>query len=54
MSAGYKDYAHASLAIVNKFRWEKIALVVEGKFCTHLLLFPVISEWSVCKLALGS
>ncbi|KAL9962084.1 hypothetical protein ACROYT_G031154 [Oculina patagonica] len=31
MSAGYKDYAHASLDILNKFKWKKIALVIDGK-----------------------
>ena len=30
MSAGYKDYAHATLDILNKFKWEKIVLVYEG------------------------
>ena len=31
MSAGYKDYAHATLDILNTFHWESIALVFEGK-----------------------
>jgi len=31
MSAGYKDYAHASLDLLNSFQWKKIALVFEGK-----------------------
>ena len=31
MSAGYKDYAQASLDIINTFQWEKVALVFEGK-----------------------
>ena len=32
MSAGYKEYAHATLAILNTFGWKSIALVYEGKF----------------------
>ena len=31
MSAGYKEYAHATLAILNTFGWNKIALVYDGK-----------------------
>ena len=31
MSAGYRDYAHATLAILNTFYWESIALVFDGK-----------------------
>lgn len=31
MSAGYRDYAHAVLDILNSFHWEKIALVYDGK-----------------------
>ena len=30
MSAGYRDYAHATLDILNTFRWNKIALVFDG------------------------
>lgn len=30
MSPGYKDYAHASLAILKTFRWENAALVFDG------------------------
>ena len=30
MSPGYKDYAHASLAILKTFRWENVALVFDG------------------------
>jgi len=35
MSAGYRDYAHATLAILKTFHWESIALVFDGKlsFC---------------------
>ena len=35
MSAGYKDYARASLDVLKTFRWQKIALVFDGK---HLLI----------------
>ena len=31
MSAGYKDYAHATLDILNTFGWKNIVLVYEGK-----------------------
>ena len=30
MSAGYRDYAHATLDILNTFQWNKIALVFDG------------------------
>ncbi len=32
MSAGYRDYAHASLDILNKFGWKNIVLVFDGKY----------------------
>jgi len=38
MSAGYKDYAHATLAILNTFHWESVALVYDGKR-TQLIYF---------------
>ena len=31
LSADYKDYAHASLDIINTFHWKNIALVADGK-----------------------
>ena len=31
MSPGYKDYAHATIDILNKFGWKNIALVADGK-----------------------
>ena len=31
MSVGYKDYAHATLHILNKFGWKQIVLVIDGK-----------------------
>ena len=31
MSAGYKEYAYATLAILNTFGWKNIALVYDGK-----------------------
>ena len=30
MSAGYMDYAHATLDILNTFQWNKITLVFDG------------------------
>ena len=36
MSAGYRDYAHATLDILNKFGWKTIALVFEGKILNSL------------------
>ena len=41
MSAGYRDFAHASLDIINTFRWKKIALVFDGK---NVLSFLIISS----------
>jgi len=35
MSVGYRDYAHATLDILNSFQWEKIALVYDGKNVLH-------------------
>ena len=32
MSAEYKDYAHASLDIINTFHWKKVALVCDGNY----------------------
>ena len=37
MSAGYKDYAHATLDILGTFQGERIALVFDGK--TMVLTF---------------
>ena len=31
LSADFKDYAHASLDIINTFQWKNIALVADGK-----------------------
>ena len=31
LSADYKDYAHASLDIINSFHWKNIAMVTDGK-----------------------
>jgi len=31
MSTGYRDYAHATLAILNTFHWESITLAYDGK-----------------------
>ena len=31
MSVGYRDYAHATLDIINTFQWRKIALVFDGE-----------------------
>ena len=30
MSAGYKDYAHATIDILNTFGWKNIVVVYEG------------------------
>ena len=32
MSAVYKDYAHASLGVINTFQWKKVALVYDGNY----------------------
>lgn len=41
MSAGYKEYAHATLAILNKFKWKRIVLVFDGKYLLLSLLCVV-------------
>ena len=38
MSPGYKEYAHATLDILNTFGWKNIVLVFDGKY----LLLPSI------------
>ena len=58
MSAGYRDYAHATLDILNTVRCERVALVFEGKTmfdccvvvvvvfcccCCYCLSFPFLS-----------
>lgn len=40
MSAGYRDYAHADLDILNTFGWKNIVLVFDGKY----LLLPILSR----------
>ena len=48
LSADYKDYAHASLDIINTFHWKNIALVADGKerglnyFCIRLFLYLLV------------
>ena len=37
MSAGYRDYGHAALDILNTFGWKTISLVFDGKY----LLLPI-------------
>ena len=32
MSAGYKEYAQATLDMLNTFEWKTIALVFDGKY----------------------
>ena len=44
MSAGYRDYAHATLDIINKFGWKNIALVIDGKtYITKFVNFEIKS-----------
>ena len=40
LTADYKDYAHASLDIINTFHWKNIALVADGK--EHRLYYFLI------------
>lgn len=48
MSAGYKDYAHASLDIINKYQWKKVALVFDGKtFYLQLIEFNILIKGSL-------
>ena len=39
MSVGYRDYAHASLDILNSFQWKKTALVYDGKMFSLFVLW---------------
>ena len=36
MSAGYRDYAHATLDILNTFHWKNIAVVFDGKHSSFM------------------
>ncbi|XP_078383275.1 glutamate receptor ionotropic, kainate 2-like isoform X2 [Oculina patagonica] len=49
MSAGYRDYAHASLDILNKFGWKNIVLVFDEGSLHEAAYFRAISRSS--KLA---
>ena len=42
MSAGYRDYAHATLDILNTFHWESIALVFDGKRSFYIFFFLLV------------
>ena len=48
MSAGYRDYAHATLDILNTFHWEKIALVFDGK--NHVPQFITLNAVKIVLL----
>lgn len=37
MSAGYKDYAHATLDLLTAFKWGSVVLVFDGNF-------PLVSD----------
>ena len=45
MSAGYRDYAYATLDILNTFQWNKIALVLDG---TNSLTACLMSVKEIC------
>ena len=40
MSAGYRDYAHATIDLLNTFHWESIALVFDGKRSFYRFFLP--------------
>ena len=42
MSAGYRDYGHAALEILNTFGWKTIALVFDGKYLFLLISYNII------------
>ena len=42
MSAGYRDYGHAALEILNTFGWKTIALVFDGKSVFLLISYNII------------
>ncbi|KAL9962088.1 hypothetical protein ACROYT_G031158 [Oculina patagonica] len=46
MSVGYKDYAHATLDILNKFGWKKIALVIDEVHWLEAGYFYSVSQTS--------
>ena len=60
LSADFKDYAHASLDIINTFHWKNVALVADGRkhwlYCFRIRLFVSLFAssytWSfVCPFA---
>ena len=44
MSAGYRDYAHATLAILKTFHWEGIALVFDGKLSFCIFFYYIVMK----------
>ncbi|KAJ7337780.1 Glutamate receptor ionotropic, delta-1 [Desmophyllum pertusum] len=44
MSAGYRDYAHATLDILNTFGWENVVLIFDDSFLYEAGYFQVISR----------
>ena len=56
LSADFKDYAHASLDIINTFQWKNIAMVADGKeyrlYCFRIC--PFVSPNSIVRLFIFS
>ena len=46
MSGGYRDYAYATLDILNTFQWNKIALVLDGTNSLTACLMSVKGDMS--------
>ncbi|XP_067050317.1 glutamate receptor ionotropic, kainate 3-like [Acropora muricata] len=46
MSVGYRDYAHATLDIVNKFQWQKVASIYDENHVHEAGYFHAISRGS--------
>ena len=43
MSAGYKDYAHATLDILNSFGWRNVVLVFDGNYQLIIGIYMLIN-----------
>ena len=56
LSADFKDYAHASLDIINTFQWKNIAMVADGKehrlYCFRIC--PFVSPNLIVRLFMCS
>ena len=44
MSAGYRDYAHATLDVLNELGWKNVVLIIDGKlaYCLNVVVVVVV------------